>query len=53
MTVKEIIRQLKNFNEDLYIEVRAEYDCGLAIAGKTVDSVYFKNGNCVLFSLED
>jgi len=52
MTVGELIRQLQCFDENLYVEVDAEYDCGHGIAGDTVNSVDYKRGNCVLFSAE-
>lgn len=52
MTVKELIRQLRNFDENLYVEIDAVYDCGYGLAGNTVNSVKFENGNCVLFSKE-
>ncbi len=52
MTVKELIRELQAFDGDLYVGVEAEYDCGMAIAGDTVDGVEFKGGKCVLISNE-
>ncbi len=52
MTVRELIRQLQNFDGELSIEVKAECDCGFAMAGNTVDSVTFEDGKCVLFSYE-
>ncbi len=52
MTVKELIRQLQNFDGDLSIKVEAEYDCGHGLAGDTVDAVEFKESKCVLISNE-
>jgi len=52
MTVGELIGRLQCFDENLYVEVEAEYDCGHGIAGDTVNSVEYKRGNCVLHSDE-
>ncbi|KKN77485.1 hypothetical protein LCGC14_0360440 [marine sediment metagenome] len=52
MTVKELIQKLETFDPDHSIKIEAEYDCGYGSAGNTVDSVEFKNGNCVLISRE-
>ena len=52
MTVKELIRQLQAFAGEHTVIIEAQYDCGMAVAGNTVDDVVFKDGDCVLISEE-
>ncbi len=52
MTVKELIKKLRCFDENHHIKIEVKYDCGYGVAGNTVDAVEYKNGDVVLTSEE-
>lgn len=46
MTVKQLIKELSRFPQDMKVKVLAEYDAGFAWAGDDVDEVAIKQ--CLL-----
>ena len=49
MTVKELIRQLKTFEETHYVEIEVDFDCACRKIKTGIKDVQFKDGNCVLY----
>ena len=48
MTVKELIKHLRTFDENHHIKMEIETECGYVEVGSDIDDVQFKNGNCIL-----
>ncbi len=49
MTIKELIRQLRAFDETHSVEMEVDTECGCLTVGSTIQDVQFKDGKCILY----
>ncbi len=52
-TVKELIKHLQCFNEDHYVKIEVDAECGHLKVECEIDDVQFKHGNCILTGYTD
>ena len=49
MTIKELIKHLREFDEEHVVLLQVDIECGYQKVECPIEDVQFKNGNCVLF----
>ena len=49
MLVKELIRHLRTFDVEHFVEIEIYTECDYLKVKTTIDDVQYKNGNCVLY----
>ena len=52
MTIKQLIRMLRCFDEDHIVEMQIDTECGCVQVGSNIEDVEFKKGNVVLTGVD-
>ena len=53
MTVKDLIKHLRAFDESHNVTIEVDAECGHLKCKTAIDDVQFKDGDCVLYGFTD